>query len=77
MKHNRVVNFLILSLNLISAKVANYDSGNNVRCDDKNLSAKARRHFCSDFSTGEEAKTNQDENIEEDYRNEACICTGV
>ena len=65
MKHNRVVIFLFVSLNLVSSKVTNYDSGNKVRCDDKNLSAKARRHFCSDYSKSE-SKTNQDENTEEE-----------
>jgi len=68
MKNNNVVNVLILSLtlnNLASSKVTNYESGYKVRCDDKNLSAKARRHFCSDFSTSEDM-TNVDENALEE-----------
>ena len=44
----RIVFFATILFSVVSGKTNN-DGG--VRCDDPNLSAKARRHFCSDSTT--------------------------
>ena len=52
----RIVFFATILFSVVSGKTKN-DGG--VRCDDPNLSAKARRHFCSDSTTPASASSTE------------------